>query len=143
MIARTQIELVHPEQDETADDEHDADKHRRFKQHAFDEAVRQRADDGSGQEGNQNAEDEAPRAGIAGKIGQDFQKFCRIDGQDGQNGTKLDQNLEGFSCGFKTKKMADQQQMSGGGNRDKFGQAFDKTEKRGFQQIKTSMKSAP
>jgi hypothetical protein len=26
--------------------------------------------------------------------------------------------------------------MPGGGNRDKFGQTFDKTEKRGFQQIK-------
>ncbi len=76
VIARTQIELIHPEQNETADDQHDADQHRRFKQHALDEAMRQRTDKGGGEEGNQNAEDETPRAGIAGKSVRIFRSFA-------------------------------------------------------------------
>ncbi len=63
MKARLQFQLVDPQQNRAADDQREADDPR-VEQHVFDEAMRQRADDGSGQKCNENADHKAPRGGI-------------------------------------------------------------------------------
>ena len=43
----------------------------------------------------------------------------------------MNEHLEGLAGRFKAQKMADQQEMTGGGHRNKFGQAFDQAENDG------------
>lgn len=66
--------------------------------------MRQRADNGGGQKGDQHTQNKPACARIAWKIRGNLGKLCRIDGQDGENCAKLDQNLEGFPVDSKPRK---------------------------------------
>lgn len=93
------------------------------------------ADDSCRQKCNQNTQHEAPCAGIARKVGQNFDQLRGINRQNCQNRTELNKHLEGLARRFKAKKMANQQQMACGGNGDELRQTFDETKKSGFQKI--------
>ena len=64
-IFRRELQLVDPEQDEPADDQHDADHDRALVDHALDEIVQQHAGDRGRQRGQHDAENEPPGARLA------------------------------------------------------------------------------
>jgi hypothetical protein len=126
-----QRQAVDIEQHDAAKEQRGADQHRRFKQHRLDEIVRQRADDGGRQEGDQDAGDKAPGARIAWQVDQHFPQPGEIDADDGQDGAELDDDLEDLSGRLEAEEMAEQQDVAGRGDRDEFGQPFDEAEQNG------------
>ena len=99
----------------------------------LDEIVRQRADDRRRQEGDQDAEHEAPRPrGRAAGRAAIFQQPAEIDGEDRQDRAELDQHLEGLAGRFEAEEMAGQQDMAGRRDRDELGQPLEQAEQQGF-----------
>ncbi len=111
VVFRLQRPAIDPEQDETAEDQHDADQHRRLEQDRLDEAVRQRADDGGGQEGEQDREDEAARPRIGREFDQEPGEARGVDAEDREDRAELDQHLEGLARRFEAEEMAGEQDM--------------------------------
>ncbi len=80
---------------------------------------------------------------IAEHGGCDAPKPPEIDGQDGQNGTELDQHHEGLaeSIVIEAEEPLDQQQMPGRGHRQKLGQTLDDTEDEGLENVESHSSS--
>ena len=96
--------------------------------------MRQRADDRGGQERNQDARDEMLRTAIARQADQHLPEPAEIDAQDRQDRAELDQHLEGLAGGFEAEKVAGQQDVPGGGNRNELGQTLQNAEQCGFDE---------
>ncbi len=90
--------------------------------------MRQRADDRGGQEGDQDAEDEAAGAGVAWEIGEQLPQPAEIDAEDRQDRAELDQHLEGLAGRFEAEEMAGEQDVAGRRDRDELGQPLEQPE---------------
>lgn len=110
-----QLQLIDDEQDQAAGDQRAADDEG-VEQHGLDEAVQQRADHGRRQEGDEHADDETPRRGVAEDAQGDIEQAAEIDQRDRQDRAELDQHLEGLAIGFEAEEMAEQEQMPGRGD---------------------------
>ncbi len=100
--------------------------------HRLDEIMRQRADHRRRQEGDQDAQHEAPRAGIRRQIDQNFQELCRVDRKDRQDRAELDQNLESLAGRLKAEKVAGEQNVAGRGDRQEFCEPLQQAEQKRF-----------
>ena len=94
--------------------------------------MRQHADDGRRQEGDQDAEHEVPGQPVVRQVAQHLPQPAEIDAEDGKDGAELDQDLEGLAGRFEAEKMAGKQDMAGRGNRNELGQPFEQAEQKGF-----------
>src|SRR5690606_20634487 len=104
---------VDPKQDEAADDQRDADQHRAFEQHFLDEAVRQRANYGSGQKGDQYAENESLRGAIGRKLDEHVPQSREIDRENRQDRAELDDHLEHLAGRLEAHEMAGEKDVTG------------------------------
>ena len=108
VIARHERQPVDEEEDDAAEDQHDADQRQRFEQHAGDEVVEQDADDRRRQEGDEDAEDEAP--GPAGRVGRSVREVpepAGIDREEREDRAELDQHLEGLAGVLEAEELAE------------------------------------
>ena len=94
--------------------------------------MRQRADDGRRQEGDQDADDEMPGQPVMRQIEQHLPQAAEIDAQDGEDGAELDQDLEGLAGRMEAEEMAGEQDMAGRGDRYELGQPLQQAEQQGF-----------
>ena len=93
--------------------------------------VQEDAEEGGRQKGDEDTEHEAARARVARQVGDDLPEASGIDSEQGQDGAELDEHGEAANA-LETKHILGQQEMRGGGNRKKLGEAFDYAEDNGI-----------
>ena len=128
VVARLQVQTVNPQQDEAADDERYAyDPY--VEQIRLDDVVSERADHGRWQEREQNADDKARRGPLRKHLFGERPEPAKINCQQRENGTKLNQNSKRFAKGViaPTEQVLHQQQVARRRDRQILGQALDDT----------------
>lgn len=112
-MARLQVHAVDEQQRDTADDERDADQHRRFEQHLLDEPVQQHPGESGREERQHDADDETPRRRIVRQRQGDLPQPREIDRQDRQHRAELNEHLERLAGALEAEKVPGQQQVGG------------------------------
>jgi hypothetical protein len=107
----------------------------RIEQIELDGAVKQHAQHGSGQEGKQDMAAETARGGVVVEAADNFHQTGAIVPANRQDGGQLDDDLEYLALFVGVaQQAAGDDQVSGTGNGEKFGQAFDDAKQQGFKQ---------
>jgi hypothetical protein len=73
------------------------------------------------------------RDAVARQVDQHLPQLAEINGNDGEDGAELDQDLEGLAGGFEAEEMAGQQKVSCRGDGDELGQPLQYAEEQGLQ----------
>ncbi len=135
-MLRLELQLIYPQEHRATDDQREADDPD-IEQHAPDEVMRQRACDSGGQEGEQHADDEPARRGVAEHLRREPPQAPEVDGQERQERAELDQRHEASPEGrvVEAEEPLRQQQMPARGHRDERRQPCDGAEGDGLEQV--------
>ena len=101
----------------------------------FDHLAEEQADDGQRHESDQHIERKTLRRRLAWQAAYDFGDLCPVFPDHGQNGARLDDDLEQLAARvIEIEQVTGKDQMPRRGNRQEFGQPLNDAEDKGFEQ---------
>ena len=107
----------------------------RVEEQGFDRRMKKQAEDGGGQETDQEERNEASRGGVTTEATGDVQQTLAVIPTDGKYGAELDNDLENLACIVRVvEQVADDNQVAGTGDRKKLGQPLDNAKHQGRKQ---------
>jgi hypothetical protein len=122
---RTAVPALGPQDDEAADDEGTGHHHRR-EQVRLDRLAEQQAQHDRREEGDRHVERKALRLLLVRQLDDGVADLLPVDDDDRQDGAGLDRDVEDLGLGVvHAEQRARQDQVSGGRDRQKLGQALD------------------